>query len=88
MDPNGIHVVTICLVHRPCLYLWEGVQHPWNFAHGGGKNIRAEVMCKMLGTMTPCYLICDFDYDAYMTLVKNARPKIRRTRRMKLAAAR
>jgi len=87
VEATGIHVVGIWFVHRPRLYLWKGVQHPWKFAHGGGKNIRAEVMCKMLGTKTPCYQVCDFDYENFMAIVKNAR-KSRRTRRRKLAAAR
>ena len=87
VDPNGIHVVSIWFVHQPRFYLWEGVDHPWDFTHGGGKNIRAEVMCKMLGTTTPCHLLCDFDYDAFMTHLKHAR-KVRRSRRRKLATAR
>lgn len=73
MDPNGVHVVGIWFVHRPRLYLWEGVDHPWNFALGGGKNIRALVLCKMRGKMKPQELLCDFDYEAFMKMPrKNA----------------
>ena len=86
VDPHGVHVVGVWFVHQPRLYLWEGVDHPWDFSHGGGKNIRAEVMCKMLGRTEPCYLKCDFDYDAFMKHVVRAR-KDRRTRRRKKAAA-
>jgi hypothetical protein len=88
VDPNGVHVVGIWFVHRPRMYLWQGVDHPWDFTHGGGKNIRAEVMCKMLGRTEPCHLKCDFDHDAFLKHVNHAcrnRRKARRNRRRKPA---
>lgn len=88
VDPDGIHVVGMWFIHQPCLAFWEGIKHEWDFTHGGGKNIRAIVQCKMLGTMEPCYLKCDFDYEAFMTHVNHARRnrrKARRNRRKKAA---
>lgn len=70
VDPNGHHVVELWFVHQPVLAFWEGVQHEWDFSHGGGRNIRALVLCKMRGRMKPCVLKCDFDHDAFMKLVK------------------
>lgn len=85
VDPNGVHVVEIWFVHRPRLYLWKNVDHPWNFAHGGGKNIRAFLNCKMLGSMEPQDLLCDFDYTSFLKIVRRSR-KVR-SRRRKLASA-
>ena len=87
VDPNGVHVVEIWFVHRPNLAFWKGIQHEWNFAHGGGNNIRAFLLCKMLGTTKPTPLLCDFDHDSFLEHVKLAR-KVRRTRRRKTTAAR
>jgi hypothetical protein len=84
VDPTGSHVVGIWFVHQPCLAFWEGVDHPWNFAHGGGKNIRAMVQCKMLGKVKPCYLKCDFDHEAFMKLPRRS---IKGKNRKKKAAA-
>ncbi len=86
VDPNGFHVVELWFVHQPCLAFWEGVQHEWNFSHGGGKNIRALVLCKMLGRIKPCVLKCDFDHDAFMALPRIV-VKARRSPRNKKAAA-
>lgn len=73
VDPCGHHVTDFWFVHRPVLAMWKGVKHPWNFEHGGGKNIRASILCKMRGKKEPAYLICDFDHDAFMALVRKAR---------------
>ncbi len=73
VDPNGTHVVGIWFVHEPRLYLWEGVDHPWDFTHGGGKNIRALVQCEMRGKKKPTGLLCDFDHDAFMALPRIVR---------------
>lgn len=86
VDPIGVHVVEIWFVHQPDLAFWNGRQHPWNFAHGGGKNIRALLVCKMHGSMTPQDLLCDFDYASFLKIVRRGR-KVR-SRRRKLAAAR
>jgi hypothetical protein len=75
VDPKGAHVVGYWFVHQPNLAFWEGVEHPWDFQHGGGKNIRAVVLCKMLGKAKPTELLCDFDYQAFMALVEDARRK-------------
>jgi hypothetical protein len=81
VDPDGLHVVGFWFTHQPDLALWEGVDHPWDFMHGGGKNIRALVLCKMRGRMEPVELLCDFDHDAFMALaVKGVRPKPHRKR--------
>ena len=56
VDPNGIHVVTIWFVHRPNLPMWKGVDHNFDFTHGGGKNIRALLLCKMRGKKKPSRL--------------------------------
>jgi hypothetical protein len=72
VDSEGTHVVRSWFVHRPNLALWEGVDHPYNFEHGGGKNIRALVECKMRGEPKPIPLLCDFDFDAFMALVEDA----------------
>ena len=71
VDPNGIHVVGFWFVHQPRLYLWEGVDHPWDFTHGGGQNIRALVLCKMRGRLKPSELLCDFDHEAFMKLPRH-----------------
>jgi hypothetical protein len=73
VDPDGEHVVGLWFPHRPCLQFWEGVDHPWDFTHGGGKNIRALVLCKMRGSIKPCELLCDFDYEAFMALAEDTR---------------
>lgn len=73
VDPSGVHVVSVWFVHRPNLAMWRGVDHPWNINHGGGKNIRAILLCKMRGKSKPAHLLCDFDFDAFMALVENAR---------------
>jgi hypothetical protein len=73
VDPSGVHVVGPWFVHRPRLAFWNGVDHPWDFTHGGGKNIRALVLCKMRGEPKPTELLCDFDYEAFMALVQDAR---------------
>jgi hypothetical protein len=75
VDPRGVHVVALWFVHQPNLALWEGVDHPWDFQHGGGKNVRALVLCKMRGRLKPTDLLCDFDYDAFMALAAGARKK-------------
>lgn len=88
VDPNGFHVVGFWFVHQPCLAFWEGVDHRWDFTHGGGRNIRAEVMCKMRGRLEPVYLKCDFDHEAFMKQVNHARRNRRkagRNRRKKAA---
>jgi hypothetical protein len=53
VDPNGVHVVETWFVHQPDLAFWKGANHPWDFSHGGGKNIRALLRCKMHGSMKP-----------------------------------
>lgn len=73
VDPNGFHHVEFCFVHRPNLALWNGVDHPWDFAHGGGKNIRAFLLCQMRGKTKRQELLCDFDYEAFVAM-----PGIRR----------
>lgn len=84
VDPDGMHVVGIWFVHQPCLALWEGVQHKWNFSHGGGKNIRALVLCKMRGKERLLVLKCDFDHEAFMKLPRRS---IKGKNRKKKAAA-
>ena len=86
VDPDGLHVVEIWFVHQPNLAFWEGVQHEWDFTHGGGKNIRALVLCKMRGRKKPCVLKCDFDYEAFMKLPRIVRTIKKRGR--KTASAR
>jgi hypothetical protein len=72
VDPKGFHVVALWFVHQPIFAFWEGVDHPWDFTHGGGKHIRAMVLCKMRGRMRPCELKCDFDYEAFMKLPRTS----------------
>lgn len=85
VDPDGFHVTAQAFVHQPILDLWEGVDHPWDFSHGGGKNIRTLVLCKMRGRMEPLELLCEFDYEAYMALVRKTRKaKAHRPRKGKL----
>lgn len=72
VDPNGFHVVEIWFVHQPNLAFWEGITHEWVFTHGGGKNIRALVLCKMRGRKKPCVLKCDFDCEAFMRLPRTS----------------
>jgi hypothetical protein len=57
------------------LAMWRGVDHPWDFQHGGGKNIRALVLCKMGRKSKPTQLLCDFDHAAFMALVADAHKK-------------
>ena len=93
VDPTGVHIVGLWFVHQPNLALWEGVDHPWDFAHGGGKNIRALVLCKMRGRRKPCELKCDFDYEVFMKLPRKSSRgrsrvrKVRATRRADAASA-
>ena len=85
VDPNGFHVVEIWFLHQPNLAFWEGIEHEWDFTHGGGKNIRALVLCKMKGKLEPCLLKCDFDYEAFTKLTKLPRYKVVRGRIKKVA---
>ena len=73
VDPNGFHHVAFWFVHQPNLALWKGVDHPWDFTHGGGRNIRALVLCQMRGKTKQQELLCDFDYEAFLAI-----PGIRR----------
>ena len=66
VDPSGVHLVSHCFLHRPNVALWKGVDHPWDFNHGGGKSIRALVLCKMKGASKPTELLCDFDPDRFL----------------------
>lgn len=61
VDAKGIHVCCESYFHTPNLAMWRNVDHPFNFAHNDGVNIRAVVMCKMKGRQDPVYLLCDFD---------------------------
>ncbi len=69
VDQSGLHVVFAAFIHTPDLDFWAHAKHNYNFSHGDGKNIRALVLCKMLDTMIPQHMLCDFDYDTYMQLV-------------------
>lgn len=73
VDPNGQHILGSYFVHRPNLAFWKGVKNTWDFAHGGGKNIRAVVLCQMRDKTKRQYLLCDFDYEAFVAI-----PGIRR----------
>ncbi len=76
VDHKGINVVAFWFVHRPNLAFWKGIDHPWDFSHGGGKNIRAHILCKMRNKWKPQDLLCDFDYDAFMALFKQVGGKV------------
>jgi hypothetical protein len=68
VDPNGVHVCAYSFYHSPNLAFWQGIDHGFNFAHNGGVNIRAIVLCKMKGTMKPTRLLCDFDEQEFKAL--------------------
>jgi hypothetical protein len=68
VDPSGFHVAGQWFRHRPCLAMWKGVKHSFNFDHNGGVNIRALVLCKMKGKIEPHLLLCDFDEKQFVAL--------------------
>lgn len=72
VDPAGQHFVGMWFVHKPCFALWRGVPHPWDFTVGGGRNIRATVLCKMKNRREPVFLLCDFDLEDWTARLKRA----------------
>src|SRR4051794_18663385 len=65
VDPNGRHVVTFAFRHRPNLAMWRGVEHPFDFSHNGGVNVRAIVLTKLKGKRQPQEIVVDFDEKDY-----------------------
>jgi hypothetical protein len=70
LDPDGFHISVTSWYHSPDLQFWNraGIKHDWNFAHNGGVNVRAVVLCKMRGRTEPAELMFDFDQHDFEAL--------------------
>jgi hypothetical protein len=73
VKPDGRHVCFLWSEHRPKLWLWQGIDHGFNFDHNNGVNIRAMLLCEMKGTKEPGILRCDFDWHDWQAVLEENR---------------